>query len=134
MLRPFSDISCWSVIFILLLALVLTLVFLFLVLSDGAKLRVKLELTFEGVDFGRHGHDLFVVGRFGTPLTRILEVVEVGVRKGHENFVVQGKCSVEVAVMLLLHVGFEVVAGNDEVGVEEEVEGVVDRRPSSQNL
>ena len=102
--------------------------------SNGAKLRVKLELPFEGVDFGRHGHDLFVVERFGTPLTRILEVVEVGVRKGHENFVVQGKCSVEVAVMLLLHVGFEVVAGNDEVGVEEEVEGVVDRRPSSQNL
>ncbi len=35
-----------SVLFILLLALVLTLVFLFLVLSDGAKLRVKLELPF----------------------------------------------------------------------------------------
>jgi hypothetical protein len=36
--------------------------------------------------------------------------------------------------MLLLHAGFEVVAGNDEVGVEEDVEWVVDRRPSSQNL
>ncbi len=70
-----------SVIFILLLALVLTLVFLFLVVSDGAKLRVKLELAIEGVDFGRHGHDLFVVRRFGTPLTCILEIVEVGLRK-----------------------------------------------------
>ena len=65
-----------SVVFILLLALVLTLVILFLVLSDDAKLRVKLELAFEGFDFGRHGHNLFVVGRFGTPLTRILEIVK----------------------------------------------------------
>jgi len=100
-----------SVLFILLLALVLTLVLLFLVLSDGAKLRVKLELPFEGVDFGRHGHDLFVVGRFGTPLTRILEVVDVGLRKGHEIFVGQGECPVEVAVMLLLYVGLEMIAG-----------------------
>ncbi len=66
-----------SVLFLLLPALVLTLVFLFLVLSDGAKLRVKLKLALEGVDFGRHGHDLFVVRRFGTPLTCILEIVEV---------------------------------------------------------
>ena len=58
----------------------------------------------------------------------------MGLRKGHENFVGQGECPVEVAVMLLLHAGFEVVAGNDEVGVEEDVEWVVDRRPSSQNL
>jgi hypothetical protein len=69
-----------SVLFILLLALILTLVFLFLVLSIGAEVRVKLELPFEGIDFGRHGYDLFIVERFGTPLTRILEVVEVGLR------------------------------------------------------
>ncbi len=96
-----------SVLFILLPALVLTLVFLFLVLSDGAKLRVKIVLALEGVDFGRHGHNLFVVGRFGTPLTCILEIVEVGLRKGHENFVGQGECPVEVAIMLLLHVGLK---------------------------
>ncbi len=71
---------------------------------------------------------------FGTPLTRILEIVKVGLRKGHENFVGQGECSIKVSVMFLLHVGFEVVAGNDEVGVEEDVEWVVDRRPSSRNL
>ncbi len=46
----------------------------------------------------------------------------------------QGECPVEVAVVLLLHVSFEVVAGNDEVGVEEDVEGIVDCRPSRQNL
>jgi hypothetical protein len=34
-----------KVLFVLLLALVLTLVFLFLVLSNGAELRVKLELA-----------------------------------------------------------------------------------------
>ena len=35
-----------SVLFILLFALVLTFIFLFLVLSNGTKLRVKLELPF----------------------------------------------------------------------------------------
>ena len=123
-----------SVLFILLLALVLTLVFLFLVLSDGAKLRVKLELALEGVDLGCHGHDLFVVKRFGSPLTRIFEIVKKGLRIGQENFMGQGRCHAKVAVVLLLHIDLEVVAGNDEVGVEEDVEGVLDRRPSSQNL
>ncbi len=58
----------------------------------------------------------------------------MGLSEGHENFVGLGECPVEVAVMLLLHVGFEVVAGNDKVGVEEEVEWVVNRHPSSKNL
>ena len=119
---------------ILLVGSVLTLVFLFLVLSDGAKLRVKLELALEGVDLGCHGHDLFVVKRFGSPLTRIFEIVKKGLRIGQENFMGQGRCHAKVAVVLLLHIDLEVVAGNDEVGVEEDVEGVLDRRPSSQNL
>ncbi len=58
----------------------------------------------------------------------------MGLYKSHENFVSQGKCLVEIAIMLLLHIGFEVVAGNNEVGIEEDVKGVVDRCPSSQNL
>jgi hypothetical protein len=36
--------------------------------------------------------------------------------------------------VLLLHVGFEVVAGHDEVGVEQDIEGIVNCCPSSQNL
>jgi hypothetical protein len=116
--RSSSDTSCWNNPFCFLLALVLTLVFLFLVLSNDAKLRVKLKLALEGVDLGCHGHNLFVVGRFGSPLTRIFEIVEVGLCIGHENFVGQGELPVEVAIMLLLHIGIEVVAGNDQVGVE----------------
>ncbi len=65
--RPFSGTFCWHNPFIFLLALVLTLVLLFLVLSDGTKLRIKLELALEGIDHGCHGHNLFVVGRFGSP-------------------------------------------------------------------
>ncbi len=78
-------------LFVFLLALVLTLVFFFLVLSDGAKLRVKLKLALEGIDLGCYGQDLFVVGRFGSSLTRIFEIVEVGLCIGHENFVGQGE-------------------------------------------
>jgi hypothetical protein len=36
--------------------------------------------------------------------------------------------------VLLLHVGFEVVAGHNKVGVEQDVEEIVDCGPSSQNL
>jgi hypothetical protein len=79
------------ILFVFLLALVLTLVFLFLVLSNGAKLRVMLKLALEGVDLGCHGHNLFVVGRFGSPVTRIFEIVKVGLGIGHENFVGQGE-------------------------------------------
>jgi len=46
----------------------------------------------------------------------------------------QGECPIKIAVVLLLHVCFEVVAGNDKVGVEEKVERVMDRRSSGQNL
>ncbi len=41
--------------------------------------------------------------------------------KGHKYFVGQGECPIEIAVVLLLHVCFEMVAGNDEIGIEEEV-------------
>ena len=66
-LVPFLVLFVGIILFVFLLALVLTLVFLFLVLSDGAKLRIKLELALEGIDHGCHGHNLFVVGRFGSP-------------------------------------------------------------------
>ncbi len=46
-----------------------TFVSLFLsFLGNGTKLGVKLELPCQGSDLGRHGPDLLVVGRFGSPL------------------------------------------------------------------
>ena len=116
--HPSFDISCWNSLFILLLALVLTLFLLFLVLSNGTKLGVELELALEGADLGRHGHDLFVVGRFGSPVTLVLEIVKVGLARGHESLVDNGERPIEVAIVLLFHVGFEIVAGNNQVGIE----------------
>ena len=115
-----------SVLFILLFALVLTLVFLFLSFAMALSLGSSLSWPLRAL--------ILAALATGAPLTRILEIVEVGLHKGHKNFVGQGECPIDVAVMLLLHVGFEVVAGNDEVGIEEEVEWVVDGHPSSQNL
>jgi hypothetical protein len=118
-----------------LILFVITLVVFFLVvLCKGTELGVELELALEGVNLGRHRHDLFVVGRFGSPLARGLQVIEVRLGKGHEGFVGNGKCPVEKVVVLLFHVGFKVVAGHDKVGVEQNVEGTVDCGPLSQNL
>ncbi len=91
-------------------------------------------MALEGVNLGCHHHNLFVVGRFGSLLARSLQVIEVRLGKGHESFVGNGECPVKKVVVLLLHVGFEVVAGHDKVGVEQDVEGIVDCGPSSQNL
>ena len=83
--HPSFDISSWKSPFILLLALVLILVPLFLVLNNKAKLRVKLELAFQGVDLGRHGHNLLIIRKFGSPLTLILEPVKVGLLTNAKN-------------------------------------------------
>ncbi len=97
-----------------LIFLVITLVVLFLVvLCNGTELGVELELALEGVDLGHHGHNLFVIGRFGSPLASSLEVIQVRLGRGHKGFVGNGKRPIEKVVVLLLHVGFEVVAGHD---------------------
>jgi hypothetical protein len=106
------------------------LVVIFLVvLCNGAELGVELELALEGINLGRHDHIFFILGKFGSPLARVFEVIEVRLGKGHEGFVGNGECPVEIVVVLLLHVGFEVVAGHDEVGVEQDVEGIVNCCP-----
>ena len=45
-----------------------------------------------------------------------------------------GKFSVEVVVMLPLHVSREVVAGDNGVGFENDANGIVDGGPSGNNL
>ncbi len=81
---PSFDTSCWNSHFC-------SFVFFFLVLSNGATLGVKLKLALEGIDPGCHGHDLFIIGRFGSPLTRVFEIVEVGLAIGHESLVGHGE-------------------------------------------
>ncbi len=118
-----------------LVFLVLTLVVLFLVdFCNGADLGVKLQLALEGINLSHHRHNLFVVGGFGSPLARGFEVIEVRLGKGHEGFVSNGERPIKKVVVLLLHVGFEVVAGHNKVGIEQDVEGIVNCCPSSQNL
>ncbi len=45
-----------------------------------------------------------------------------------------GKFSVEVIVMLLLHVSREVVAGDDGVGFKNDANGIVNGGPSGNDL
>ncbi len=45
-----------------------------------------------------------------------------------------GKFSVEVVVMLPLHVSCEVVAGDDRVGFENDANGIVNGGPSGNDL
>ena len=45
-----------------------------------------------------------------------------------------GKFPVEVVVMLPLHIGREVVAGNDGVGFKNDANGIIDGGPSGYNL
>jgi hypothetical protein len=45
-----------------------------------------------------------------------------------------GKFSVEVVVMLPLHVSCEVVAGDDGVGFKNDADGIVDGGPSGNDL
>ncbi len=85
------DILVGRVHCILLLAFVLTFIALFLVFSDGAKRGVELELPLEGVDLGHHGHNLFIVRRFGSPLTLLLEPVKLGLGSDHKSLVGGGK-------------------------------------------
>jgi hypothetical protein len=69
----------------------LTFVFLFLsLLGNGAELGIELELPFQGAGFGRHGHNLLVVGRFGSPITLEFKVVHLGLGSGHESLVGTG--------------------------------------------
>ncbi len=45
-----------------------------------------------------------------------------------------GKFSVEVVVMLPLHVSREVVAGDDGVGFKDDANGILDKGPSGIDL
>ncbi len=135
--RPSFGTSCWkypscsSFSYFLVVALVILFLVVF---CNGTELGVELELALEGIDLAHHRRNLFVVERFGSPLARSLEVIKVQLGKGHEGFVGNGERPIEKVVVLLLHVGFEVVAGLDKVGVEQDVEGIVTCCPSSQNL
>ncbi len=99
---------------------------LFLLVDKLAKLLVKLQLTLLCVELCRHGKNLLVVGRFGTPLALHLQVGLLAHRTGHEVFVGDsGESPIKVIFMLLLDVLFEVVAWDNGIGVEEDANGVV---------
>ena len=44
------------------------------------------------------------------------------------------KFPIEVVIMLPLHIGREVVAGNDGVGFKNDANGIIDGGPSGYNL
>jgi hypothetical protein len=60
--------------------------------------------------------NLLIVGRFGSPLALELEVIHLDLCRGHESFMGDGKFPIEVVITLPLHIGCEVVAGDDGEG------------------
>ncbi len=95
--------------------------------SDGAELGIKLELTLQRLDLCGHCHNFLVVGRFVTPFPFCLEEVELAFCHGHHGLVSETRdIPVKVLVLLGANVLGEVVARDQEVGFEEDADGVVE--------
>ena len=120
---------------VLLVLVLLRAIVLLSLSSNGAELGIKLELALQRVDFCGHRHDFLVIGRLGTPLPLRLEEVELALGHGHHGFVSKtGEITVEVLIVLGTDVLGKVVARHQEVGVEEDADGIVEGGPSREQL
>ena len=115
----------------LLLWGLLGIVLLLSLASNGAELGIELQLTLQGGNLGGHCHNLLVVGGFGFPLPFRLEEVELAFGHGHHGLVSEtGEIPVKVLIVLGVDVLCEVVAWYQEIGFEEDADGVVEGGPS----
>jgi len=88
-------------------------------------------LSLQGLDFCSHCHNFLVIGRFGTPFPLSLEEVELAFCHGHHGLLSEtGEVPVEVLIMFGADAIGEVVARHQEVGFEEDADGVVEGGPS----
>ncbi len=93
-------------------------------ISNVSELLVKLEVTLERVECGRHGHNLLIVRGFGAPLPLHLKVIILAQGRGHEDLVGRGEGAVKIILMLAADVLLEDLAGHLSVSIEENANGV----------
>jgi hypothetical protein len=126
---------------LLLLVSVVLLVLLFLVVSSTLLLASfpfvifgyccllevgsQLESAPESGKFCLHCHDLVFVRRLSSPCSFLLQQVEFIGGQHDEFFVHEGECPISVGILLVLDVASEIVAWDDHVCREEDVDKIV---------
>ncbi len=119
-------------IFSLSLAHAFALVF---ALDKVSELFAEHEVSLEGIECSRHGHDLFIVRGFFSQNLLSLEVVTLAVGKDHEGLMGHScEFLIEPAIILAADVLLEVVAWNDKIGIEQEPDRVVGSSTTGQLL
>jgi hypothetical protein len=94
----------------------------------------QLELAPESGKFCLHCHNLVFIRSLSSPRSFLLQQVELAGGQHDEFLVREGECPISVGILLVLDVASEIVARDDHVCREENVDKIVDCCPTCDDL
>ncbi len=93
-----------------------------------------LELALKSRELSLHSHNLVFVWGICPPCSILLQQDELVGCQQDELLMGKGKCAINLGILLVLDVTPEVVAWDDHVRNEENIDGIVDHCPMGNDL